>query len=479
MKRLTRAVLVMCAVTVAVGPPTSSQAHKVSPIKARFWSLPFPPSDLQNDRLVNGVLELRNTSSKKVRARCVVVAHDDQHEVIGRQQLDKDVPANKKVTIDLRLEYEASGWRYVDHLHVLHCHTSGTPPLPPVTTTPPDSQLGSHPYLTTLCRFADKPLEPHPPEWFAELMGDTAPGIGNYLSEISFGQFDAGSGEVSGWHELSRGYDYYMSDGRLPQAQAECIKKADAELDMSSYEGVVMIFNGELGASAGRALFKVEGEHRFLSIARAGSDTEDPALGSFEDQAIVAHELVHAIGVHFHSALGGSPSSGWDVMSNPGFGSDPSGSHGRVAQHPIAFFKDVAGWIPEQNTFTAAPGTHTVTLYPLEGPLPASGHLWAKAFVGSSPDIFLTAELRRRQGYDSGIPGEGVILHLVDLTPVKFGLLPTVGARVIDADGDGDPNDEGAIWTVGETYSDPSGLSITVLSENPDGSVTIEIEGAS
>jgi M6 family metalloprotease-like protein len=473
-----KAVVVACLV-LALGAfaVTPLQAHRVSPLKSRFWTLPFPPSDLQNDRLVTGVLELRNTSGKKISARCVVVAHDASHEVIGRQRLNGDVKPNSKTTIDLRMEYEAAGWRYVDHLHVTHCHSSGTPPLPSVTTSPPDSQLGLHAYLTILCRFADKPQEPHPPEWFEELMGDAEPGARHYFNEISYGQFDVGAGDVSGWHELSKSYDYYMSGGRLPEAQAECIRKADVNTDFGQYEGVMLMFNGELGASAGRAYFKVDGKWRFLSLARAGSATDDPALGSFEDQAIVMHELIHAVGVHFHSAVGSSVNNGWDAMSDPGNDcAGGSGIHGCVAQHPIAFFKHVAGWIPEANTYIAQQGTQSVTLHPLAGPIPSSGYLWAKVPVGGSEKVFITVELRRKQGYDEVLPGEGVIIHVVDLTPVKFGLLPTIAAKIVDADGDGDADDDGAVFTVAETYEHPSGITITVVSENPDGSVTVEIQ---
>ena len=44
-------------------------------------------------------------------------------------------------------------------------------------------------------------------------------------------------------------------------------------------------------------------------------------------------------------------------------------------------------------------------------------------------------------------------------------------AQVVDADGNGNPNDAGAIWNVGETFTDASnGISVRVLADNPGAS---------
>lgn len=45
----------------------------------------------------------------------------------------------------------------------------------------------------------------------------------------------------------------------------------------------------------------------------------------------------------------------------------------------------------------------------------------------------------------------------------------------MDADGDGDPDDEGAMWEPGETFTDPSGVAISVVAKNADGSYEVEV----
>ncbi|HEV8308164.1 MAG TPA: CARDB domain-containing protein, partial [Methylomirabilota bacterium] len=88
----------------------------------------------------------------------------------------------------------------------------------------------------------------------------------------------------------------------------------------------------------------------------------------------------------------------------------------------------------------------------------ASGnYLIAQIPIGGSSTEFYTVEARRAAGYDEGIPGDAIVIHRVDTT--RRDRL----AQVVDPDGNGDPNDDGAMWTPGETFSDPaSGITVSV-----------------
>ena len=68
--------------------------------------------------------------------------------------------------------------------------------------------------------------------------------------------------------------------------------------------------------------------------------------------------------------------------------------------------------------------------------------------IGESLTDFYTVEARLFAGYDDGIPDEAIIIHKVDTT------LEDRLAQVVDVDNNGDPNDEGAMWTVGEIFTD-------------------------
>ena len=91
--------------------------------------------------------------------------------------------------------------------------------------------------------------------------------------------------------------------------------------------------------------------------------------------------------------------------------------------------------------------TRTITLEQLAQPS-AEGYLMAQSPIGDSPTDFYTIEARLFTGYDDGIPGEAVVIHKVDTTLEDF------LAQVVDIDNNGDPNDEGAMWTVGEIFTD-------------------------
>jgi Bacterial Ig-like domain len=88
----------------------------------------------------------------------------------------------------------------------------------------------------------------------------------------------------------------------------------------------------------------------------------------------------------------------------------------------------------------------------------------AKIPIPGSTTRFYTVETRRFTGYDGQVPGEAVVIHKVDTT------LSDRNARVVDPDGNGDPNDAGAMWLLGETFTDPAnGIEVSVTRETESG----------
>ena len=77
--------------------------------------------------------------------------------------------------------------------------------------------------------------------------------------------------------------------------------------------------------------------------------------------------------------------------------------------------------------------------------------------IGDSDTDFYTVETRLFAGYDDEIPDEAVVIHKVDTT------LADRLAQVVDIDNNGDPNDEGAMWTPGEIFTDlANGIEVSV-----------------
>jgi len=88
----------------------------------------------------------------------------------------------------------------------------------------------------------------------------------------------------------------------------------------------------------------------------------------------------------------------------------------------------------------------------------------AKVPVLGSATRYYTVEARAWAGYDVNVPREGVVIHLVDTSRSDR------QAQVVDEDGDGDPNDEGAAWLPGETFEDAaSHVRVAVLSVSGTG----------
>ncbi|HZP80367.1 MAG TPA: hypothetical protein VFB21_01895, partial [Chthonomonadaceae bacterium] len=108
-------------------------------------------------------------------------------------------------------------------------------------------------------------------------------------------------------------------------------------------------------------------------------------------------------------------------------------------------------------------GSYTINLERLAQPVATNDYLIAKIYYAGVTTRYYTVEARAFAGYDSssGIPGEAVVLHDVDTTRSDR------RSQVVDVDNNGNPNDAGAMWTPGETFTDTDkGITVTVNSKS-------------
>ena len=319
----------------------------------------------------------------------------------------------------------------------------------------------SQAWVTILCRFGDATdVTPHPVSFYEGMMGASYPGLEHYWREVSDGNIpDLRGSVVVGWYNLPRSRSYYVSDtdgdgqedADLNRATEDCTTVADADVFFPDFYGINMIFNQQLhGANQGGSRFMtLDEEEGFWGVTwleRTGA----------VDQRIWAHEMGHALGLQHSSGPYGQDDpafsdttydSAWDVMSGgPCMSRDPQ--YGCVGVHTIAYHKDFLGWIPSDRKYVAAPNSiQTITLERLAQPN-SEGYLMAQIPIGRSRTDFYTVEARLFAGHDDGIPDEAIVIHKVDTT--REDRL----AQVVDVDNNGDPNDEGARWTVGEIFTD-------------------------
>ena len=133
----------------------------------------------------------------------------------------------------------------------------------------------------------------------------------------------------------------------------------------------------------------------------------------------------------------------WDGISTC---SPPDAMFNCIANDRIAYHLDRNGWIPPIRKYEATPNSdQIISIERLDLPTTPAGYLMAQIPIDGSAEHFYTVEARKFAGYDNQIPGEGIVIFEVDTnrdTP----------AHIVDADNDGDENDDGVIWLPGEKW---------------------------
>jgi M6 family metalloprotease-like protein len=329
---------------------------------------------------------------------------------------------------------------------------------------------GSQPWVTVLCKFNDYSTEPRPSAYFQEMY---APRVDNYWREQSYNLINLiGSGSVTRWFTLPhpRSYYVYDSDGdqaeelNLDRAANDCTAAADADVYYPFYVGINLMFNTDLDGYAwgGGNWMTLDGAPRLWYM------TWEPPWG-YTNLAVIEHEMGHGFGMpHSSGNYGQTYDNPWDIMSdtwtNCNQSSDPT--YGCLGQHTISYHKDaITGWIPANKRFAANSGVQaTITLERLAQPQ-SGDYLMAKIPIAGSLTHFYTVEARQRVGFDVKLIGNAVIIHEVDTDRSN-------PAHVIDGDMNGNNNDQGAMWTPGEIFTDPAHqIWVKVESATPNGYV--------
>lgn len=339
------------------------------------------------------------------------------------------------------------------------------------STDAPDVLEGNLPYISVLCAFPDGATPFKPLSYYKNMYGNSYPFLDHYWRELSYNKISLAGSDAIGPFTMPHSYTYY-GEGENPDLNAlaiDCLAAAESSADFTLYHGINLMFNhGWMYSWGGASCGVIDGEENCSHMTWLSD-------WGWSTLHVVAHEMGHTFLLpHSTDQYGNEYGSAWDVMSGGYCKFDDNyADYGCLSVHTIAHFKAWLGWIPPSKIFNAVEGSNQgIRIERLA--LPATGdYQMVRIPHLSRDDLFYTLEARRRVGYDEGLPDDGVIIHKV--TGESYEYWPG-WAQVVDGDGNGTTWDDGATWTVGETFSDPSfGVSVTVVSADATG-YTVDID---
>jgi M6 family metalloprotease-like protein len=318
-------------------------------------------------------------------------------------------------------------------------------------------QSGAKPFVSILVRFADSStVTPYPKSYYEGLMGLTRPGLDHYWRENSYGKITLAGSKVVGWYNLPHPKSHYFDSNETVRFQTlldDAAAVADADVNFPDYFGINIFFNINAGCCAwggyGSQLDK-DGQLKSYGV------TWMPPIS--HNHAYLGHEIGHTLGFDH---VGGT-ATGVSYDGDGSFVSDAT--YDTIRTHNNAFHKFEAGWIAAARRFTApGSGSATIRLERIAQPVVTTDYLMA-VIPTDDPAYYYTVESRRMAGYDAGIPGDGIVIFLVNVNDSE------ARSRVVGQGGGLLPANNDSYWTPGETFEDSvRGIRVKVNSTTNSG----------
>ena len=324
------------------------------------------------------------------------------------------------------------------------------------------ADLGDQPRAVILCRFADATgITPVTREYIQGLFGDTAPGQSHYWHDIWYGALSLAGTTVYGWYNLPHPQSYYTHGSAVVE---DCLAAADPDVYFPSFEAIDFIMNVEW--------------HAFFQLVR--TRTLDGVEKLYWQQNFQPSELTSASVAAKLAFLFNWPTfhdgSGWHVTMSPPTCPVSHPLYGCTPVHVNMAYKDDSQWVPSARRYDAPRGTSADITITRSATPDTSGYLMAKIPLcdlvthdtRQMCSDYYVVEARGQAGYDSGVLGDAVIIHKVDITYTnESSYVRDVKLVRTSANASGDAE---AMWTVGETFRDKvAGITVTVNSASSAG----------
>lgn len=254
----------------------------------------------------------------------------------------------------------------------------------------------------------------------------------DYYLENSYGKHDPFGG-VYGWVRAPQTYDYYSNGekglGSYPNNSQKLVEDAlaaaDPYVNFANYDydhdgwidGLIVVHAGP-GAEETGNVWDIW-SHRWSLPSTVTLDgvhikdyTMQPEMhpgGSFITIGVFCHEWGHFLGINWEEYDPDYTSNGlghWSVMSTGCYNGAIQGS---TPAHQSAYCKYFLGW----SNMVLVGSNQTHAEIPQAETSPVSYRLWTAGGVGSE---FFIVENRQKTGFDSYLPGSGLLIYHVDAT---------------------------------------------------------------
>ncbi|MCB0032434.1 MAG: hypothetical protein KDE51_00315 [Anaerolineales bacterium] len=308
---------------------------------------------------------------------------------------------------------------------------------------------GAQNWAILMCKFPDVDSTPAgaTPTYFKNMFNRTSgEDLDKYWKEVSYNNITAITADAYDWKTLPHnratygfgiddpGYDV---DGIIQ----DCIDVHDTTVNFNGYDAIAVMLNSENPVAIATFSPKTNNDGANFTYGSISIPSDKYRL------SLVAHEMGHAYILGHSSANGNIYQNPWDIMGYPSTYRciNPDPTYSCLGWHTIAPNKIDKGWIANEQIFNAPQGTSTITLDGLGEPT-INNYLVAKIEVENGADYYI--EARTLAGYDAKLAGEAVLIHYY------YGGFFANEYSLIDIDGAAPYDDAGAMWTVGETYTD-------------------------
>jgi hypothetical protein len=307
------------------------------------------------------------------------------------------------------------------------------------------------------------------PEYFERRLFTDPDSVSAFYAESSFGALNL-TGDVFDWIQTVPTSECDISDAQIRDNGLAAAQAAG--IDLSSYDHVLFVLN-DFCRGGGSA-----------NLGTPNTPARYSVYWGVPSNFVFIHELGHNLGL-FHSQAWDCNPAILDLPAscNEFASKDPYDPMGEYNYHFNAYNKAQQGWLAGCNVVTAT-SSGSFTLMPLETPSALPQTLRIPAPSEYCPNIFTTPcyyylEYREPFGFDAPLAGtpptQGVTIrlapdidhaqghssYLVDMTPRPPGATQSV---YFDAP-----------LLVGQTFTDPSGITITPTS-NANGQLEVEVQ---